>query len=180
MRHPFSHAAAVLAAVLAVAGCKRDDMYSQNRKQTWDRSTFFRNGSTMRPPVAGTMARNPTDPDVPQPQVITTAMLLRGEQRYNIFCSNCHGLNGNGHGMIVQRGFQYPGTLYSDKLLHSPASYYYDVLTHGKGGMYSFASRLPSTDRWAITAYIRALQASQAADPALLPEQDRSRLEAAR
>lgn len=172
--------AAILGAVVALAGCKRGDMYTQDRKQTWDRSTFFRNGSTMRLPVAGTIARNPTDPDVPEPRVITTAMLLRGEQRYNIFCSNCHGLNGNGHGMIVERGFQYPGTLYSDKLLHSPASYYYDVLTHGKGGMYSFASRLPSTDRWAIIAYIRALQASQAADPALLPEQDRSRLEASR
>lgn len=168
------------AALLALAGCKRDNMYAQDRQQSWDRNNLFRDHSTMRHPVAGTVARNPTDPDVPQPRVITAGMLERGQQRYNIFCSTCHGQSGDGLGMIVQRGFQNPGTLWTDKLLHAPAEHFYDVITNGKGGMYSFAARVPSADRWAITAYIRALQASQAADPAALPAEDQARLEASK
>jgi len=169
-----------LAALLALAGCKRDDMYTQDRQSSWDRNKFFRDRSTMRLPVAGTVARNPTDPDVSEPRVITAGMLERGQQRYNIFCSTCHGQSGDGLGMIVQRGFQNPGTLYTDELRRAPAQHFYDVITNGQKSMYSFAARVPSADRWAITAYIRALQASQAADPATLPAEDRARLEASK
>ncbi len=168
------------AALLALAGCKRDDMYTQDKRSNWDRSSFFRDQSSMRPPVPGTVARNPTDPDVPEPKAITVAMLDRGRQRYNIFCSNCHGQSGDGNGMITLRGFPRAQALYSDELKHAPAQHFYDVITKGQGSMYSFATRVPSNDRWMIVAYIRALQASQDTDPSTLPAEDRARLEASK
>jgi mono/diheme cytochrome c family protein len=167
-------------AALSLAGCKRDDMYTQDKQGTWDRETFFKDQSSMRPPVPGAVARNPTDPDMPQPREITAVMLERGHQRYNIFCSGCHGASGDGLGMITQRGFQRAPPLWSDEVRAEPASYFYNVITNGQGGMYSFATRVPSSDRWAITAYIRAIQASQAANPATLPDEDLAQVEASK
>ncbi len=172
--------ALAIAALLALAGCKRDDMYTQDKRANWDRDAFFRDQSSMRPPVAGTVARNPTDPDVPEPKTITVAMLDRGRQRYNIFCANCHGQSGDGNGMITMRGFPRAQPLYSAELKRAPAQHFYDVITNGQGSMYSFASRVPSNDRWMVVAYIRALQASQGNDPAKLPAEDRLRLEASK
>ncbi len=174
--------AAVLACatLLALAGCKRDDMYTQDKRANWDRDAFFRDQSSMRPPVPGAVARNPTDPDVPEPKAITAAMLDRGRQRYNIFCSNCHGQSGDGNGMITLRGFPRAQPLYSNELKHAPAKHFYDVITNGQGSMYSFATRVPSNDRWMIVAYIRALQAGQDVDPSTLPPEDRARLEASK
>ena len=169
-----------LGLVVALAGCKREDMYTQGYSKTWDSKPFFRDGSSMRAPVAGTVARDAPNGPVPAPAVIDAAMLARGRERYDIFCSTCHGRLGNGNGMIVQRGFPPPPSLIQGTLRTAKASVFYSVITDGYGEMYSFASRVPPADRWAIIAYIRALQLSRDADPASLPPEDRARLEAAR
>ena len=108
---------------------------------------------------------------------ITATMLERGHQRFDIFCSPCHGTSGDGQGMIVQRGFPAPPPLNNDALVKSKAAFFYDVITNGHGDMYSYADRVPPADRWAIIAYIRALQTSQGASLAALSAEDRAALE---
>ena len=168
---------AAAAALLTLAGCKREDMYTQNESRYWDRSNFLPRQSTMQHPVAGTVPRNEPYQPVAQPPVITAAMLARGHQRYDIFCTPCHGGSGNGDGRIVSRGFPRPPSLYGAKLLHAKAQLFYDVITHGHGVMYSYADRVPPADRWAITAYIRALQMGQNVQVADLSAADRAKLD---
>ena len=127
--------------VVALAGCKRHDMYTQDRSQTWDRSRFFPDGLSMRPPAPGTVPVQEDDPDVPQPAVVTEAMLARGAERFDIFCTPCHGRTGDGNGMIVQRGFPRPPSFNSDRLREAKAAHFYAVITNGYGVMYSYASR---------------------------------------
>ena len=169
-----------LCAVLALAGCKRSDMYTQDYKKTWDSSAFFKDGKSMRPLVAGTQARDVPNAAAAEPARIDQAMLERGQQRFNIFCTPCHGVAGNGQGMIVQRGFAQPPSFVEGDLRTAKAEVFYNAITNGYGAMYSFADRVAPTDRWAIVAYIRALQLSQNADPASLPASDRAQLEAAK
>ena len=168
--------ALALAAAVALAGCDRADMVAQDKAQTWDKSTVFPDQSSMRPPVPGAVARDEPNQPVPQPASITTALLERGHERYDIFCSPCHGRAGDGQGLIVQRGFPRPPAFSTDRLKQAKASYLYDVITNGHGVMYSYADRVPSADRWAIIAYLRALQESQGATVASLPEEDRAKL----
>jgi mono/diheme cytochrome c family protein len=165
-----------LLAILAVAGCKKEDMYTQKVIRQWDRDPTAANATSVRPPVAGTLAQEQPDAPVPQPPVITAALLARGQARYNIFCTPCHAESGDGDGMIVQRGFPHPPAFTTARLLRARAQSIYDTITNGHGAMYSYAARVPPADRWAIAAYIRALQQSQAADIAALPDQDRARL----
>lgn len=162
--------------MLGLLGCKRLDMYTQNKYKTWDRSDFFHNGQSMRAPVPGTIARHRPDAPVAEPATIDAALVARGRQRYDIFCSPCHSRAGNGEGMIVKRGFPQPPSFYSARLRQAPAQHYYDVIEHGYGAMYSYADRVPPADRWAIIAYIRALQLSQDAQVAQLPPQDLQKL----
>ena len=162
--------------VVALAGCKRHDMYTQDRSQTWDRSRFFPDGLSMRPPAPGTVPVQEDDPDVPQPAVVTEAMLARGAERFDIFCTPCHGRTGDGNGMIVQRGFPHPPSFHNDRLREAKAAHFYDVITNGYGVMYSYASRVPSADRWAVIAYVRALQRSQGTPAASLTADDRAAL----
>jgi mono/diheme cytochrome c family protein len=169
--------ALVLAVALAASGCKRQDMYTQGRYQSWDRNSFFSNGSSMRRPVAGTVARDAPNGPVAQPTAISAAMVARGHERFDIFCSPCHGRAGDGQGMIVQRGFPRPPSFHTDKLRKAKAALFYDTITHGHGAMYSYADRVPPGDRWAVIAYIRALQIGQDAQVAELPAQDRARLD---
>ncbi len=168
--------ATALAALLLLTACKREEMYTQGKSQTWDSSSFFANGSAMQHPPAGAVARDTPNLPEPQPAVADAAMLARGQQRYDIFCTPCHGLSGDGKGMIVQRGFPQPPALDSPDLLQAKAGLFYDTITHGHGKMYSYADRVPPADRWAIIAYIRALQRSQDAPVALLTPQERARL----
>ena len=165
---------------LLLAACDRANMATQDRARQWDENQFFPDRSSMREPVAGTVARDQPDVPAPQPAVITASLLDRGRTEFNIFCSPCHGRSGDGKGMIVQRGFPEPPPLWLPRLEQARASYLYDVITNGHGVMYSYADRVKSADRWAVIAYIRALQQSQSAEPAKLPEEDRSLLEAAR
>ncbi|HEX4259508.1 MAG TPA: cytochrome c [Acetobacteraceae bacterium] len=163
---------------LALAGCKRADMASQPKVRTWDRSSFFDNQTSMLHPEAGTVARNPADAPVPQPARITAAMLARGRSQYQIFCATCHAASGDGGGIIPSRGYPQPVSFHIARLRRAKAKYLFDVITHGHGVMYGYAARLAPADRWAVVAYLRALQISQDAPVASLSPQDRTRLQA--
>ncbi len=106
--------------------------------------------------------------ELPKQIELTRETLLRGQERFAIYCSPCHGDQGLGDGMIVKRGFITPPSFTTPRLLESPVGYYFDVMTNGFGRMYSYASRVPVEDRWAIAAYVRVLQLSQNATPELL------------
>ena len=153
--------AALLVAALALAGCGDANMYAQKKVLTWDRNDVLPNKTAMQLPVTGTVARDEPGQAAPQPQTITAALVERGHQQYDIFCTPCHGLTGAGDGMIVQRGFPHPPPFTDDRLMKVKAQHIYDTITDGKGAMYSYADRVSSADRWAVAAYIRALQLSQ-------------------
>jgi mono/diheme cytochrome c family protein len=165
--------AGVLAAGLTVAGCsQRMDVDPKN--EPLSESGFFPYGQTVRPQVAGTVARESAGPNdtvytgkvngqyagsIPLP--LTRELLERGHQRFNIYCSPCHGRLGDGQGMIVQRGLQGPVSFHEQRFLDYPPGYFFDVITNGRGAMYPYGYRIAPRDRWAIIAYIRALQLSQ-------------------
>ena len=176
MRPTHACGLAALAALATLSACKRQDMYTQQLTRTWDHSAFFDDAASMRKPVAGTVARDMPNPPVAAPAVIDARLLARGAERFAIFCTPCHGAAGNGEGMIVQRGFPHPPSFVEGALRQAKAGVFYDAITHGYGAMYSFADRVSPADRWAIIAYIRALQLSQNAEAASLPAQDRTGL----
>lgn len=163
-----------LAVLLVIAlGCHQD-MANQPRYDTLEESSFFADGRASRPRVPGTVLYNEPSPtseymtgrrndelvDVP-PVTVDLKLLKRGQERFNIFCSNCHGRTGDGNGMIVQRGYQQPATYHSDRLRGVPIGHFFEVITYGYATMPAYASQVPVEDRWAIAAYIRALQLSQ-------------------
>ena len=167
--------AALLGAVLALAGCGDANMYAQKKVLTWDRNDVLPNKTAMQLPVIGTVPRD--EPNQAAPQTITAALVERGHEQYDIFCTPCHGLTGAGNGMIVQRGFPHPPAFTDDKLMKAKAQHFYDVLTNGKGAMYSYADRVTPADRWAVAAYIRALQLSQKPVVADLSPDDKLKLD---
>jgi mono/diheme cytochrome c family protein len=157
---------------LALTGCGDHSMSRQNRYSTFSKSALFRNGTEAQPLPRGTVAQG----DITRSQEITTppavdkALLARGQERYDIYCSPCHGLSGHGDGMIVRRGFPTPPSYHSARLRAADAQHFFDVITNGYGAMYSYAARVEPHDRWAIIAYIRALQQSQQTDLADVPQ----------
>lgn len=176
---------------LSLASC-RSDMHVQPRYNPLDGSEFFDDGRSARPEVPGTVARGHLRIDKHLydgkvdgkeaeafPFPITRAVLQRGRDRFNIYCSPCHGLTGEGRGMIVQRGFPPPPSYHIDRLRQAPPGHFYIVITNGFGAMYSHAARISPEDRWAIAAYIRALQLSQHATVPDLPESERAKIETA-
>lgn len=153
-------------------------MKDQPRYDPLEPSTFFPDGRSARSLVDGTVAQGMEAESIDTlapalgpdgqfldayPFPVTMDVLKRGQERYDIYCSPCHGLDGYGQGMIVQRGFSPPPSLHDDRLRQAPAGHFYDVITNGFGQMYPYAYRVPPEDRWAIVAYIRALQLSQSA-----------------
>ena len=166
---------AVLLTLLALTGCDMLDMYDEPRFEPLEASTFFDDGTSARRLVAGTVARGELREDeaffsgkvdgkyvTELPLDLDRALLVRGQERFNIYCSPCHGRTGDGNGMIVQRGFRRPPSFVStDRLLNAPVGHFFDVISNGFGAMPSYASRVAPHDRWAIVAYIRALQRSQ-------------------
>ena len=162
-----------LAAVLFSSGC-RQDMQDQPRYKPLSATNFFGDGRSSRPAIDDTVARgqlhidsarftgkvNGKDIDF-MPIQITKADVERGQQRFNIYCSPCHGQLGNGHGMIVSRGLRQPPSYLDPRLVDAPIGHFFDVMSNGYGSMYSYASRVAVDDRWRIAAYIRALQMSQ-------------------
>ncbi len=177
--------------LLALATGCRPDMFNQPRYNPLSTSDFFTNDAGSRPLVPGTVARGhlAEDPAFYTGKVgtnlvetfpfpITREVLERGRERYDIYCSVCHGRTGDGNGMIVQRGFPMPPSYHIDRLRQAPAGHFVDVITQGYGVMYSYAARVEPADRWAIAAYIRALQLSHNAPLAAVPSGERAKLEA--
>ena len=162
-------------ACLILTGCElRQAMYDQEKYEPLEKSTFFADGQSWRPQVEGTIARGELREDTHfyegivngelsnvLPIDLNKEVLERGQQRYNIYCSPCHDRTGQGNGIIVKRGLKQPTSFHDDRLKDMPVGYFYDVITNGYGVMYSYASRVPIKDRWAIAAYIRTLQLSQ-------------------
>lgn len=167
-------------ATTLITGC-RAELYDMEYGEPLEQSNFYPDKRMSRPLVEGTVARQQMWASDPQqnallytgmnpdnsfsetfPMEVTTAVMNRGQQRYNIFCSPCHGRTGKGDGIIIQRGMKQPPSFHDTRLVESPAGYFYSVITNGFGVMYSYASRIKPEDRWAIIAYIRALQKSQA------------------
>lgn len=168
-------------ALLLLAGC-RQEMYDQPRTKPHRPSDFFADGRADRQPVAGTIARGQLrdDPHLYTGKVggqlvstfpfpVTRAVLERGQVRFNIYCAPCHDRIGNGNGMIVRRGFRPPPSLHLDRLRDAPVGHHYDVITNGLGSMPDYSAQITVRDRWAIVAYLRALQLSQRATVADVP-----------
>ena len=164
-------------------------MYDQQKYEPYEASVFFADGLSARQPISGTVARGQLHFDAhlykgtvngelatTLPFELTREALERGRERYNIFCSPCHDRTGSGNGMIVHRGLKQPPSFHLDRLRQSPIGHFFDVSTQGFGTMYSYASRIPVEDRWAIAAYIRALQLSQNVEFDQLPAEDQGRL----
>ncbi len=177
----------LLVALLITIGCRRD-MQDQPKMKPYRGTTFFNDGLSARQPIAGTIPRgflrtdtefytgkksgssgapqstaeNPFADDVDTfPFAVTEETVKRGRERYDIFCVVCHGMTGNGDGMIVRRGFRRAASFNDDRLRQAPVGHYFDAITNGWGAMPSYAAQIPVQDRWAIIAYIRALQLSQ-------------------
>jgi mono/diheme cytochrome c family protein len=176
-------AAALLLGLLFAAGC-RQDMANQPKKLPLTSSSLFDDGRSERPLVEGTVYRGQLEDEalaVPQdsnvfPLPVTKELLERGRERFNIFCSPCHGLDGDGSGMVTIRGFRHPPSYHIDRLRRAPVGHFYDVIANGFGAMSDYAAQVPPRDRWAIIAYIRALQLSRNALASELPAGLRERL----
>jgi len=187
-KNKFGIGVLLIAVCLAGAACRRD-MQDQPKMKPYRGTSFFGDGQSMRQPIPGTIARgflrsdteyftgkkaksassvttasaaNPFADDTDTfPFPITKETVQRGRERYQIFCSVCHGLTGNGDGMIVRRGFRRAASFNDDRLRQAPVGHFFDAITNGWGAMPSYASQIPVQDRWAIIAYVRALQLSQ-------------------
>lgn len=175
-----------LVLISACAGNHRNQPYYEAQEP----STFFDDGKAARPLVPNTVARGQVRDDahlyngeVQGTQVatfpfpVTEGVMERGQQQYNAHCVPCHGFAGNGDGMIVRRGFSRPPSLHIERLRNVPEGYIYDVITNGYGAMPAYATQVYPRDRWAIIAYIRALQLSQNAPVDQLTSEDRNKIE---
>jgi len=168
-----------------LAGCEQQ-MGSSGAYKPMDPTPMFADGSSARPLPSGTVPRGQDQADLAYytgvengklvtnpPRPVTAEMLARGQERFTIYCAMCHGRDGYGKGSIVQRGFTPPPSFHSDAARNAALGHYFDVITRGQGAMYSYASRVPVADRWAIAAYIRVLQLSQHAKPEDVPPNEK-------
>ena len=177
--------------LLSSVSC-RSDMQDQPRFEALEETSFFPDLSSARLPVPGTVARGQLRRNVhyyrgivngvpvrelPSEIAFSGELIRRGQERFEIFCSPCHGSSGYGDGIVVQRGLGAPPSFHIQRLLEEPVGHYFDVITNGLGAMYPYGSRIEPQDRWAIVAYVRALQLSQNASLTDLPEAVRKQLE---
>ncbi|MBA3948366.1 MAG: cytochrome c [Acidobacteria bacterium] len=182
---------ACLIALAAAAGC-RQDMHDNPRHEPLEASRSFADQSSSRMLIEGTVPRGHLKDDdllytgmsdgMPAtefPFAITRASLDRGENRYNVYCAPCHSTVGDGRGMVVQRGYRQPPSFHIDRLRDVPPGYVFDVITNGFGVMPDYRAQIAAEDRWAIVAYVKALQLSQHATEADVPESERGKLHAA-
>ncbi|HSF33440.1 MAG TPA: cytochrome c [Candidatus Tectomicrobia bacterium] len=179
----------VVSCMLLAMGC-RQDMQDQPRYEPLEASDFFADGRASRPLVEGTVAQgqlrlsdhlyagrvNDVLADT-LPMPLTRQLLERGQERYNIYCSPCHDRAGSGQGVVVRRGFRRPSSFHIARLREAPIGYFYEVITNGFGAMMDYAAQVTPHDRWAIAAYIRALQLSQHATLADVPIEERQLLQ---
>lgn len=169
-------------------GCT-PDMADQPHLEPLEESAFFENGMSARPRVEGTVARGELhldehlyrglvdgQPATTLPMDVNEELLLRGRERFNIFCSNCHDRVGTGRGMVVQRGFPQPPSYHIDRLRGASVGYIFDVITNGLGRMPEHGSMIEPRDRWAIVAYVRTLQLSRHAESSLLTPDEQAQL----
>ena len=182
--------AALAAALLLLFGC-RQDMHNQAKLEPLEASRLFPDGSGARPLPAHTVAQGFLQEDqvlhtglvegggwtAELPVQLDEALLHRGRERYEIYCSPCHDRTGGGRGMIVQRGFQQPPAYWEDRLLRMPVGYFFDVASNGYGQMSGYAAQVPVQDRWAIAAWVRVLQRARTVPAGELPEQERQWVE---
>jgi mono/diheme cytochrome c family protein len=172
---------------LALAGCDmalRQDMADQPKNRPLSSSDFFADGRSARPLIEGTVARGAIDNDVynvPKeyggfPLPVDEKLLARGEDRYKVFCTPCHGLQGDGNGMVAMRGMKHPPSYHEERLRQVSNGYIYDVIANGFGAMLGYSAQIPPRDRWAIVAYVRALQLSRNARVADLPADVREKV----
>jgi mono/diheme cytochrome c family protein len=181
----------VIAAACLASAC-RQDMHDAPRYEPLEATTFFADGRSSRMLVANTVPRGQLHEDrhlyegiidgkpaETFPMPVTAQVMARGQERFNVFCSPCHGRTGEGDGMIVQRGFRKPPSYHEDRLRNAPVGYFFDVMTHGFGAMQDYSAQLPVADRWAVAAYIRALQFSQRASVDDVPADRRAELDRA-
>jgi mono/diheme cytochrome c family protein len=181
----------VLVAISAIA-C-RQDMHDQPKYQALEGSAFFGDAQASRMPVPGTVARGHLYEDellytgklsrsdaVVFPFPVDNALMGRGRERFNIYCSPCHGQTGLGDGMVVRRGYRRPPSFADDRLRQAPLGHFFDVITNGFGAMPDYSAQIPAADRWAIIAYVRALQLSAHATLADVPAAERGRLDEVR
>jgi len=180
----------VLCGLVSSLGC-RQDMHDQPKFKPLAKNTFFADNRSARPQVTGTVARGQLREDAHLytgkmggafvevfPFPVTEDVLRSGRERYQIFCTPCHGQLGKGDGIIVQRGYRKPSSLHIDRLRNEKPGYFFDVITNGFGAMPDYAAQVPVKDRWAIAAYIRALQLSQNATLEDVPAEHRKDLAA--
>lgn len=173
---------------LFVASC-RQDMHDGAYIEPQEGSAFFEDGRGARPQLDGTVARGQLqeddhffrglmgdEPASEFPMPVTRELVERGASRFGIYCAPCHDAAGTGNGFVVQRGFTSPPSYHIDRLREAPVGYYFDVISNGFGAMYDFSDRIAPADRWAIVAYIRALQLSQHATLADVPPEHRGDL----
>jgi hypothetical protein len=176
-------------ALVGLTGC-RQDMHDQPKYVPLRESTFFTDGRSARSPVEGTVARGQLREDTLLytgkvggeaaamfPFPVDQRVMARGRERYDIFCAPCHARTGGGDGVVVLRGYRRPPTFHDDRLRNAPAGHFFDVITNGFGAMPDYASQIPAADRWAIAAYIRALQLSGYATVADVPPAERGTLQ---
>ncbi len=182
--------ARAVTALLALVGTAcRNDMYNQPKLKPLAESQFFRDGAAARSLPANVI---PREADLSNtawttglmngvyithlPMPLTREVLQRGRERYDIYCAVCHGANGEGNGMIPQRGFPAPPTFHSDRLRNAPIGHFFDVIRNGYGVMYPYGARVSIDDRWAIAAYIRALQLSRSTPARELSSEEQKKL----
>jgi mono/diheme cytochrome c family protein len=180
---------AVVVIVLLTVAC-RQDMHDQPTLSALEATPFFEDRSASRLPVEGTVARGELredellytgmmgdEPAAVFPFPVDDAVMARGQEMFNAFCSHCHGQTGAGDGMVVQRGFTRPPDLADVRLREAPVGHIFTVITNGFGAMPDHAAQIRVRDRWAITAYVRALQLARAATLDDVPPAERSKLE---
>ena len=178
------------ASFLVLAAACRQDMHDQPKYVPLRQSSFFGDERSARPLVPGTVARghlrddtllytgkiNGADATV-FPLVADARVMARGQERFDIYCSPCHGRTGQGDGMVVRRGFRRPPSFHEDRLRNAPIGHLFDVITNGFGAMPDYATQIRAEDRWAIVVYMRALQLSEHATLADVAADKRSELE---
>ena len=178
-----------VAALACMTSACRQDMHNQPKYRPLREAPFFADHRSERPLIAGTIARGKLDEDkllttgkdgdkssAVFPFPVTAELVARGRERFNIFCSPCHGRTGEGRGMIVMRGYKQPPSFHEQRLRDLGPGYFFNVITTGFGIMPSYAPQVPVNDRWAIIAYIRALQLSRNANVQSLTTDEKARL----
>jgi mono/diheme cytochrome c family protein len=174
----------LMSALAAGCGTLRQDMANQPRQNPLSPASFFQDDRSERPLIDNTVVRGATAEDAlfiskdsnAFPLPLSAELMQRGQDRYTIFCTPCHGIQGDGNGMVSMRGMKHPPTLHEERLRAVPVGYIFDVITNGFGAMQGYSAQIAPRDRWAIVAYVRALQLSRNAHVADLPAGLREKL----